>query len=183
MIREDLEKFFYNFLSRNTNYPCILEKEEISHDDIKLFGGYPLIRYAIDEIDTTAEGILVEKSLINKDELSEKHTFNASYMLTFSVYYKSDKPYNIDNLLYELSNSKQFTRLIQNLSKDNLSFKDIVMRGKVEIINTDEYLQEQTISKDRYQQIFIVDVVREYRIPIAKQENIKEVTINENGNK
>lgn len=182
MIREDLENFFYKFLSENTNYPCILEDIELSHEDIKEIGGYPLIRYAVDEIDTEAEGRLVT-SLRQNDEIIETHVFNASYMLTFNVFYKSDKPYNIDNLIYELSNNKQFTRLVQNLNKTNLSFKDIVPRGNLNIVNTDEYLQNQTVSNDRYQQTFIVDVIREYRIPIAKQEIIEEVKNNEIGNK
>lgn len=178
MIKEDLQNFFYKFLSKNTKYPCILEEIELSHEDIKMLGGYPIIRYAVDEIETTAEGILISQEKAN-DKIIEKYKFNASYMLTFNVFYKSDKPYSIDDLIYELSNNKQFTRATQNIDNTKLSFKDIVLRGKLNIVNVNEYLQDQTISNDRYQQTFIIDVVREHIIPIAKQEIIKEENDNE----
>ena len=63
------------------------------------------------------------------------------------------------------------------MSKDfkNNCFKDIVLRGELKITNINDYLQQQTISRYRYQQNFIVDIEREDIIPIAKKSIMKEV--------
>lgn len=173
-IKEDLIKFWYEYLSNRTTYSCILSSVELSDDDIRGFKGYPLIRFDVIEINTESEGCLVSREF-REGDLIEKYLFNAEYMLEIQVFYKSNKKFDLDKLLYELSNKNIFTRYI--LSKDfkNNCFKDIVLRGELKITNINDYLQQQTISRYRYQQNFIVDIEREDIIPIAKKSIMKEV--------
>lgn len=172
-IKEDLINFWYEYLSKRTTYPCILSSVELSDDDIRAFKGYPLIRFDVIEINTESEGYLVSREI--KDNLIEKYIFNAEYMLEIQVYYKSDKKFDLDKLLYELSNKNIFTRYTLNKDFKNRCFKDIVLRGDLKITNINDYLQQQTISRYRYQQNFIVDIEQENIIPLAKIGNIKEV--------
>lgn len=172
-IKEDLINFWYEYLSKRTTYPCILSSVELSDDDIRAFKGYPLIRFDVIEINTESEGYLVSREI--KDDLIEKYIFNAEYMLEIQVYYKSDKKFDLDKLLYELSNKNLFTRYTLNKDFKNRCFKDIVLRGDLKITNINDYLQQQTISRYRYQQNFIVDIEQENIIPLAKIGNIKEV--------
>lgn len=172
-IKEDLINFWYEYLSKRTTYPCILSSVELSDDDIRAFKGYPLIRFDVIEINTESEGYLVSREI--KDDLIEKYIFNAEYMLEIQVYYKSDKKFDLDKLLYELSNKNIFTRYTLNKDFKNRCFKDIVLRGDLKITNINDYLQQQTISRYRYQQNFIVDIEQENIIPLAKIGNIKEV--------
>lgn len=172
-IKEDLINFWYEYLSKRTTYPCILSSVELSDDDIRAFKGYPLIRFDVIEVNTESEGYLVSREI--KGNLIEKYIFNAEYMLEIQVYYKSDKKFDLDKLLYELSNKNIFTRYTLNKDFKNRCFKDIVLRGDLKITNINDYLQQQTISRYRYQQNFIVDIEQENIIPLAKIGNIKEV--------
>ncbi len=77
-------------------------------------------------------------------------------MLEFNVYSRGNKPANVDKLLYELSNANIFSRYVNSIDKTKLRFKDLVLRDKINIINVNEFLQDQSVTKYRYQQQFLV---------------------------
>ncbi|WP_306583717.1 hypothetical protein [Fusobacterium ulcerans] len=172
-IRKDLISFWYKYLSDRTSYPCFLDTVELSDEDIKGYGGYPIIKFNIIEVDSTSEGILPTSKDIG--EIEEIYNFQARYMLEFNVYSRGNKPANVDKLLYELSNSNIFSRYANSIDKTDLTFKDLVLRDKMNIINVNEFLQDQPVTRYRYQQNFLAEVRKQYIVPKAKIETIEEV--------
>ena len=172
-IKKDLISFWYKYLSDRTSYPCFLDTVELSDEDIKNYGGYPIIKFNIIEVDSTNEGILPTSKDIG--EIEETYNFQARYMLEFNVYSRGNKPANVDKLLYELSNSNIFSRYANSIDKADLRFKDLVLRDKINIINVNEFLQDQPVTRYRYQQNFLAEVVTKYIIPKAKVAIIEEV--------
>lgn len=172
-IKKDLISFWYKYLSDRTSYLCFLDTVELSDEDIKDYGGYPIIKFNVVEVDSTNEGILP----ISKDigEIEETYNFQARYMLEFNVYSRGNKPANVDKLLYELSNSNIFSRYANSIDKTDLTFKDLVLRDKMNIINVNEFLQDQPVTRYRYQQNFLAEVRKQYIVPKAKIETIEEV--------
>lgn len=172
-IKKDLISFWYKYLSDRTSYPCFLDTVELSDEDIKGYGGYPIIKFNIIEVDSTSEGILPTSKDIG--EIEETYNFQARYMLEFNVYSRGNKPANVDKLLYELSNSNIFSRYANSVNKTDLAFKDLVLRDKMNIINVNEFLQDQPVTRYRYQQNFLAEVRKQYIVPKAKIETIEEV--------
>lgn len=172
-IKKDLISFWYKYLSDRTSYPCFLDTVELSDEDIKGYGGYPIIKFNVIEIDSTNEGILPTSK--KNEEIEETYKFQARYMLEFNVYSRGNKPVNVDKLLYELSNANIFSRYVNTIDKTKLRFKDLVLRDKINIINVNEFLQEQSVIKYRYQQQFLAEVVTNYIVPKAKTAIIEEV--------
>lgn len=172
-IKKDLISFWYKYLSDRTSYPCFLDTVELSDEDIKGYGGYPIIKFNVIEVDSTSEGILPTSKDIG--EIEETYNFQARYMLEFNVYSRGNKPANVDKLLYELSNSNIFSRYANSVNKTDLAFKDLVLRDKMNIINVNEFLQDQPVTRYRYQQNFLVEVRKQYIVPKAKIETIEEV--------
>ena len=170
-IKEGLEEFWYEYLSNRTEYPCLLSDVELSEEDIEQYGGYPLIKFSILEVNTTSEGYLTTRKI--DEEIIEEYVFNAEYMLELQVYFKSDKPFNLDKLLYDLSNENIFTRYTMN--KENEFFRDMALRGKLKIVNINNFLQNQSVSRYSYQQNFIIDILRNDLIPRAKKAEIIEI--------
>jgi hypothetical protein len=146
---------------------------ELSDEDIKGYGGYPIIKFNVIEVDSTSEGILPTSKDIG--EIEETYNFQARYMLEFNVYSRGNKPANVDKLLYELSNSNIFSRYANSVNKTDLAFKDLVLRDKMNIINVNEFLQDQPVTRYRYQQNFLAEVRKQYIVPKAKIETIEEV--------
>lgn len=172
-IKKDLISFWYKYLSNRTSYPCFLDTVELSDEDIKGYGGYPIIKFNVIEVDSTSEGILpISKK---NEEIEETYKFQARYMLEFNVYSRGNKPANVDKLLYELSNSNIFSRYANSVNKTDLAFKDLVLRDKMNIINVNEFLQDQPVTRYRYQQNFLAEVRKQYIVPKAKIETIEEV--------
>lgn len=172
-IKKDLISFWYKYLSDRTSYPCFLDTVELSDENIKGYGGYPIIKFNVIEVDSTNEGILPTSKDIG--EIEETYNFQARYMLEFNVYSRGNKPANVDKLLYELSNSNIFSRYANSIEKTNLAFKDLVLRDKMNIINVNEFLQDQPVTRYRYQQNFLAEVRKQYIVPKAKIETIEEV--------
>lgn len=172
-IKKDLISFWYKYLSDRTSYPCFLDTVELSDEDIKGYGGYPIIKFNIIEVDSTSEGILPTSKDIG--EIEETYNFQARYMLEFNVYSRGNKPANVDKLLYELSNSNIFSRYANSINKTDLTFKGLVLRDKVNIIDVNEFLQDQPVTRYRYQQNFLAEVRKQYIVPKAKIETIEEV--------
>lgn len=172
-IKKDLISFWYKYLSDRTSYPCFLDTVELSDEDIKGYGGYPIIKLNVIEVDSTSEGILPTSKDIG--EIEETYNFQARYMLEFNVYSRGNKPANVDKLLYELSNSNIFSRYANSVNKTDLAFKDLVLRDKMNIINVNEFLQDQPVTRYRYQQNFLAEVRKQYIVPKAKIETIEEV--------
>lgn len=172
-IKKDLISFWYKYLSDRTSYPCFLDTVELSDENIKGYGGYPIIKFNIVEVDSTSEGILPTSKDIG--EIEETYNFQARYMLEFNVYSRGNKPANVDKLLYELSNSNIFSRYANSVNKTDLAFKDLVLRDKMNIINVNEFLQDQPVTRYRYQQNFLAEVRKQYIVPKAKIETIEEV--------
>lgn len=172
-IKKDLISFWYKYLSDRTSYPCFLDTVELSDEDIKGYGGYPIIKFNVIEVDSTSEGILPTSKDIR--EIEETYNFQARYMLEFNVYSRGNKPANVDKLLYELSNSNIFSRYANSVNKTDLAFKDLVLRDKMNIINVNEFLQDQPVTRYRYQQNFLAEVRKQYIVPKAKIETIEEV--------
>ncbi len=172
-IKKDLISFWYKYLSDRTSYPCFLDTVELSEEDIKGYGGYPIIKFNVIEVDSTSEGILpISKK---NEEIEETYKFQARYMLEFNVYSRGNKPANVDKLLYELSNSNIFSRYANSIDKTDLRFKDLVLRDKMNIIDVNEFLQDQPVTRYRYQQNFLAEVRKQYIVPKAKIETIEEV--------
>ena len=172
-IKKDLISFWYKYLSDRTSYPCFLDTVELSDEDIKGYGGYPIIKFNVIEVDSTSEGILPTSKDIG--EIEETYNFQARYMLEFNVYSRGNKPANVDKLLYELSNNNIFSRYANSVNKTDLAFKDLVLRDKMNIINVNEFLQDQPVTRYRYQQNFLAEVRKQYIVPKAKIETIEEV--------
>lgn len=172
-IKKDLISFWYKYLSDRTSYPCFLDTVELSDEDIKGYGGYPIIKFNVIEVDSTSEGILPTSKDIG--EIEETYNFQARYMLEFNVYSRGNKPANVDKLLYELSNSNIFSRYANSVNKTDLAFKDLVLRDKMNIINVNEFLQDQPVTRYRYQQNFLAEIRKQYIVPKAKIETIEEV--------
>lgn len=172
-IKKDLISFWYKYLSDRTSYPCFLDTVELSDEDIKGYGGYPIIKLNVIEVDSTSEGILPTSKDIG--EIEETYNFQARYMLEFNVYSRGNKPANVDKLLYELSNNNIFSRYANSVNKTDLAFKDLVLRDKMNIINVNEFLQDQPVTRYRYQQNFLAEVRKQYIVPKAKIETIEEV--------
>lgn len=172
-IKKDLISFWYKYLSDRTSYPCFLDTVELSDEDIKGYGGYPIIKFNIIEVDSTSEGILPTSKDIG--DIEETYNFQARYMLEFNVYSRGNKPANVDKLLYELSNSNIFSRYANSIDKTDLRFKDLVLRDKMNIIDVNEFLQDQPVTRYRYQQNFLAEVRKQYIVPKAKIETIEEV--------
>lgn len=172
-IKKDLISFWYKYLSDRTSYPCFLDTVELSDENIKGYGGYPIIKFNVIEVDSTSEGILPTSKDIG--EIEETYNFQARYMLEFNVYSRGNKPANVDKLLYELSNSNIFSRYANSVNKTDLAFKDLVLRDKMNIINVNEFLQDQPVTRYRYQQNFLAEVRKQYIVPKAKIETIEEV--------
>lgn len=95
-IKKDLISFWYKYLSDRTSYPCFLDTVELSDEDIKGYGGYPIIKFNVIEVDSTSEGILPTSKDIG--EIEETYNFQARYMLEFNVYSRGNKPANVEKV-------------------------------------------------------------------------------------
>lgn len=169
-LKEQLEKFWYKYLTSYTKYPCILADVDINDIDLKKHP-FPHVRFEIIEVDTTDLNVIPFN--VRKGSLIKNYAFQAKYMLEINVYYTEN--FNLDKLIYNLSNIYKFSEYISKNKLDGFQFDRIALRDKLKITNVSQYLQEQKTKRFRYQQNFVIHYVDKQEIPEAKYDNIKEV--------
>lgn len=169
-LKEQLEKFWYKYLTSYTKYPCILADVNINDIDLKKHP-FPHVRFEIIEVDTTDLNVIPFN--VRKVSLIKNYAFQAKYMLEINVYYTDN--FNLDELIYNLSNPYKFSEYMLRTKLDEFKFDALALRDKLKITNVSQYLQEQKTKRFRYQQYFVIHYVDKQEIPEAKYDNIKEV--------
>lgn len=169
-VKSELEGVWCEFISDIINYPCVLQRIENTEGL-----GFPIAKVSVDEVNLNSEGVIPVKTVKDLDTLEVNYKYNSEYILTLNFYFKSDKEFNVDDLVLKMSNYKVFNNEIDKYIKNSETFKKIALRGNLEVVNTNEFLESQTVSRIRYQQNFLVEISRSYEIPRAKKEVLKEV--------
>lgn len=163
-IKQQLEEFWYNYITNFTNYPCLLsgqESEEYS---------FPRLKFEIIEVGTT--DLSVTSTNIYDDGLKRNYSFQAKYKLEINAYYVDN--IDLDDLIFNLSNIYSFTDYTRKIDFSKYKFKDISLRDSLNAVDVSKYLQDQATKRIRYQRNFVIRYETNKEIPSAKIIETKE---------